>query len=126
MPDLILDSVRLPGGIGPTDLLIRDGHTKWPLRQVLNRYVPATLVDQPKMGFSIPLGDWLRGPLREWAEDLLSPPALADTGLVAAAPVRKLFDAHCAGAVNRPHEIWTVLMLQAWHRQWFGQSPAQA
>jgi asparagine synthase (glutamine-hydrolysing) len=108
----------------PREVLIRNGQTKWPLRQVLNRYVPAALVDQPKMGFSIPLGDWLRGPLREWAADLLSPSALATTSLIAAAPIRKLFDAHCAGAVNRPHELWTALMLQAWHRQWFGRAQA--
>jgi asparagine synthase (glutamine-hydrolysing) len=78
-----------------------------------------------KWGFSISFGDCLRNPLQDWAEDLLLSPALADTGLVAAAPARKLVDAHCAGAVNRPHEIWTVLMLQAWHRHRFGQTAAQ-
>lgn len=100
----------------PRDLLIRDGKGKWPLRQILYRHVPEELVSQPKMGFSIPLGDWLRGPLREWAEDLLSEKSLADNGHVDTAAVRKVWADHLAGRINRPHQLWVILMLQAWLR----------
>ena len=102
----------------PRDLLIRDGKGKWLLRQILYRYVPETLVTQPKMGFSIPLADWLRGPLREWAEDLLSPAALGETGLLNSDVIRDLWTGHLANRINRPHQIWVILMLQAWLRRW--------
>jgi asparagine synthase (glutamine-hydrolysing) len=102
----------------PPDLLIRDGKGKWLLRQVLYHYVPKNLVSQPKMGFSIPLADWLRGPLREWAEDLLSPSALNETGLLNSEIIRGLWIEHLAGRTNRPHQIWVILMLQAWMRRW--------
>jgi asparagine synthase (glutamine-hydrolysing) len=74
------------------------------------------LVSQPKMGFSIPLGDWLRGPLRDWAEDLLSTASLEQGGHVDVAAVRDVWADHLAGRVNRPHQLWVILMLQAWLR----------
>lgn len=102
----------------PRDLLIRNGIGKWPLRQVLYRHVPEALVSQPKMGFSIPLGDWLRGPLRDWAEDLLAPAALEQTGLLNVDVIRTVWADHLAKRINWPHQIWVVLMLQAWLRRW--------
>ena len=102
----------------PRRMLIRDGKGKWLLRQILRRYVPDSLTQQPKMGFSIPLGDWLRGPLREWAEDLISETSLSSTGFVDAKAVRKVWADHLAGRVNRPHHLWVILMLQAWARRW--------
>jgi asparagine synthase (glutamine-hydrolysing) len=100
----------------PRTMLIRHGKGKWPLRQILYRHVPEKLLSQPKMGFSIPLGDWLRGPLRDWAEDLLSVKSLAQCGHVDVAAVRQVWADHLAGRVNRPHQLWVILMLQAWLR----------
>jgi asparagine synthase (glutamine-hydrolysing) len=102
----------------PRNMLIRDGKGKWLLRQILRRHVPDSLTEQPKMGFSIPLGEWLRGPLREWAEDLISEDALASTGFIDASAVRQVWSNHLTGQVNRPHNIWAILMLQAWARRW--------
>lgn len=70
------------------------------------------------MGFAVPIGAWLRGPLRDWAEDLLSERSLRDTGLVDPWSIRQLWDDHLSGRRNGQHPIWTVLMLQAWVRHW--------
>jgi len=99
----------------PSSRLIADGQGKRPLRAVLARYVPAALIARPKMGFSIPVGEWLRGPLRPWAEDLLSPAALAD-GLFDAAAVRRRFEAFLSGRRDAQHGLWAVLQFQAWRR----------
>lgn len=98
----------------PARLRIRDGVTKWALRQILYRHVPPTLVDRPKQGFGIPLSDWLRGPLREWAEALLSEAALRRIDLLDPGPVRAMWERHLSKRVNAPHLLWAVLMLQAW------------
>jgi asparagine synthase (glutamine-hydrolysing) len=76
------------------------------------------LINRPKMGFGIPLDAWLRGPLRDWAEDLLSPASLEAAGLVRTAPIREAWGEHLAGTRNWQHQLWPVLMLQAWHRRW--------
>lgn len=102
----------------PRRMRRRDGQGKWLLRRVLGRYVPETLFERPKQGFGIPVDRWLRGPLRDWAEDLLRPDALEADGLLRAAPIRRLWDQHQKGAADRTVEIWTVLMLQAWRRRW--------
>ena len=83
------------------------------LRRVLDRYVPHQLVDRPKMGFDPPIGAWLRGPLRQWAADLLDPHALATAG-INSAPVRQRWADHQAGKRNWACALWTVLMYQAW------------
>jgi asparagine synthase (glutamine-hydrolysing) len=82
---------------------------------VLARYVPTALVDRPKTGFGIPVGEWLKGPLRPWAEDLLSPSALAD-GLLDRAAVRRWFDEFLSGRRDAQHGLWAVLQFQAWRR----------
>jgi asparagine synthase (glutamine-hydrolysing) len=97
----------------PRHMFTRGGTTKWLLRRVLRRFVPDELVNRPKMGFGVPIGAWLRGPLRDWAEQLLSPGALQATGLDPA-PVRARWAAHLSGAQNWQYPLWTVLMLQAW------------
>jgi asparagine synthase (glutamine-hydrolysing) len=102
----------------PTHLKVRRGQGKWLLRRVLERYVPARLTDRPKMGFSVPLDVWLRGPLREWAEALLAPQRLRADGLVRVEPVRQAWAEHLAGTRNWQHALWTVLMLQAWRERW--------
>ena len=102
----------------PMDLKLRDGVTKWVLRQVLYRHVPRELVDRPKMGFGLPVGPWLRGPLRPWAEELLSERRLASQGLLDPAPVRRAWALHLAGRRDLAHELWDVIALQAWLDRW--------
>ena len=99
----------------PSSALITNGKGKRPLRAVLDRYVPAALVDRPKMGFGVPIGEWLRGPLRPWAEDLLSPSALAD-GIFDAQLVQARFAEHLSGRRNWQHALWALLQFQAWRR----------
>jgi asparagine synthase (glutamine-hydrolysing) len=102
----------------PRAAKIRGGVSKWLLRQVLYRHVPRELVERPKMGFAIPLGDWLRGPLREWAEGLLAESRLRDAGLIDAARVREIWQAHLSGRRNHEYMLWNVLMLEAWRAKW--------
>jgi asparagine synthase (glutamine-hydrolysing) len=102
----------------PTSSKVRDGTSKWVLRQVLDRHLPRALVDRPKMGFGVPLAGWLRGPLREWADDLLSPAALARDGLLEPAPVRRAWKQHIEGRRDLSYELWDVLMLQSWLERW--------
>lgn len=98
----------------PRDQKMRSGQSKWLLRQVLNRYVPRSLVERPKMGFSVPLAGWLRGPLREWAESLIAPSRIAAEGIFAADELSRLWQEHQSGQANRETVLWNVLMFQAW------------
>lgn len=101
----------------PMRMKIRAGRSKWLLRQVLYRHVPANLVDRPKMGFGIPIGEWLRGPLREWAGDLLSPDSIKRFDLLDPAPITAAWDDHQTKRRDQQYLLWDVLMLQAWlHR----------
>jgi asparagine synthase (glutamine-hydrolysing) len=102
----------------PENLKVRNGTTKWILRQVLYRHVPPDLIERPKMGFGIPLGAWLRGPLREWAETLLGEQRLRDGGLLDAAMVRRYWQDHLDGRRNWQYLLWDVLMLEAWRERW--------
>ena len=98
----------------PLKMKIRDGQGKWILRQVLNKYVPQELIDRPKKGFSVPLAAWLRGPLREWAEALLSERLLRDQGYFNVQIVRDTFNQHLCGHRDNSLRLWSVLMFQAW------------
>lgn len=102
----------------PDELRRRDGKGKWPLRQVLYRYVPETLIERPKMGFMVPVGHWLRSELRDWAEDLLRREALEDGGLLDSRPILDCWRQHLAGSHDWTTRLWTVLMAQAWRRRW--------
>lgn len=102
----------------PVELKIREGKGKWLLRQILHRYVPASIVERPKMGFGVPVGDWIRGPLREWAELLLDPDRLKREGFLRPDPVRRLWKEHLKGDINAPDALWAVLMFQAWLEKW--------
>lgn len=110
-PDVLSLSARLPTG-----MKVRDSQGKWVVRQVLYRHVPGELIDRPKTGFGIPIGDWLRGPLRSWACDLLSPDALKRDGLIDPAPVTRAWSEHLSGRRDWTHRLWIVLMLQAWRQ----------
>jgi len=93
---------------------MRNGEGKLALRQVLYRYVPRSLVERPKMGFGVPIDAWLRGPLRDWAENLLDESRLKSQGILAWRLIRKTWAEHLAGLFNRQYLLWTVLMFQAW------------
>lgn len=102
----------------PTHMKIRHGQGKWLLRRLLYKYVPRELVEHPKQGFGAPLSRWLRGPLREWAEDLVSDRALQRSGVFDAPRVRQKWAEHLSGRADWKRPLWNVLMFQAWHRQW--------
>lgn len=102
----------------PPDFKMAGGRGKYPLRAVLERYVPRSLFERPKMGFAIPIDAWLRGRLRDWAENLLSPAALAAGGLLDPAPVRALWAEHLSGRANHQYALWVILMWQDWRARW--------
>lgn len=101
----------------PPSMKMRDGTGKWLLRKVLARYVPTVLTDQPKQGFALPIGDWLRGPLRDWAEDLLAEPSTTND-LLHWPAVNDCWHRHLNGERGRESRLWAILMLQSWRRTW--------
>ena len=107
-PDVVRFAWRLP-----LDFKVRGSTTKWLLRQVLYRHVPPALIDRPKMGFGVPLDSWLRGPLRDWAEELLDERKLRDQGFFNAQAVRAVLDGQLKGTPNA-FKLWSVLMFQSW------------
>jgi asparagine synthase (glutamine-hydrolysing) len=109
--------VALASGL-PDDLKVRNGERKWLLRQVLYRYVPRELIERPKMGFGVPVGQWLRDPLREWAENLLDEKRLRRQGVLVSDAVRCLWTEHLSGRCNHQYVLWSILMFQAWLETW--------
>lgn len=95
---------------------MRAGAGKIILRKILEEYVPPQLTDRPKMGFGVPIDGWLRGPLRDWAEELLAPNRLAEDELFRPRPILEAWRDHLAGHRNLGHALWAVLMFQAWRQ----------
>jgi len=102
----------------PMSMKIRGGTSKWALRQILYKYVPRELIERPKAGFAMPIGQWLRGPLRAWAEELLHPDRLGREGYLRPEPINRLWQQHLSGRYDHTTKLWTVLMWQAWLEQW--------
>jgi asparagine synthase (glutamine-hydrolysing) len=98
----------------PASMKIAGGQSKWLLRQLLYQYVPSKLMDRPKMGFGVPLDQWLRGPLRDWVEDLLDEHAMRSQGYFDPTPIRRKWTENLRGDRSWPYELWCILMFQAW------------
>ena len=117
VPFLDKDIVEFAARV-PPEMKVRAGRGKWLVRQLLYKHVPRALIDRPKAGFSIPLDDWLRGPLKSWTSDLLSPELLRRKGLFNASRVEEKLVEHMSGRRNHGYWLWNILMAQAWHEQW--------
>jgi len=100
----------------PINMKVKDGTGKHILREILARYVPPAMVNQPKSGFGIPIGPWLRDALRPWAEELLSQKALDADGIFDTKAVRAIWHRHLSGQANAEALLWPILMFQAWHQ----------
>jgi len=98
----------------PLKMKIRGNEGKWALRQVLYKHVPRALIDRPKTGFGIPVGEWLRGPLRDWAENLLDEHRMKQEGYFHPEPIRAKWAEHLSGKFDHGSSLWTVLIFQSW------------
>jgi asparagine synthase (glutamine-hydrolysing) len=117
VPLLDPDVFALAWGLHPDDR-VKNGIGKWPLRQLLNRYVPAEIVERPKMGFGVPINKWLRSELRGWASDLLDGELLGKQGYFHVEPIVRMWKEHMSGSADRSAELWPILMFQAWLQEW--------
>ena len=98
----------------PLEYKVKNNRTKWILREVLKRYLPDNLVERPKTGFGVPIAEWLRGPLRNWANDLLDEKLISSQGFFSYKPIKFKWKQHIKGNFDYSKEIWTILMFQAW------------
>ena len=97
----------------PVSMKVKNNVSKWALRKVLYKYVPQEMIDRPKMGFSVPVAKWLRGELKEWAEDLLATIDMSG-GILQKQVIQKAWDDHISGKRDNSHRLWTVLMYISW------------
>ena len=117
VPLLDPDVFSFAWGLHPNDR-VRNGIGKWPLRQLLNRYVPAEIVERPKMGFGVPINKWLRNELQNWASELLDDELIRRQGYLHSEPIQRMWEEHKSGSADRSTELWPVLMFQAWLQEW--------
>lgn len=115
-PDLVRRVVALPA-----NLKIKSGKSKYLLRRVLSNYIPTQLIDLPKRGFGMPLGEWLRGPLRPWVEDLLARDNLLQVDMLNADLIRQIWRDHSSGGFDREYELFPILMFVSWHMRWMSR-----
>jgi len=101
----------------PLSLKIRSGEGKWLMKKILYQYVPKKLLDRPKAGFALPLGDWLRGPLKYWADTLLDKRLIDEQGFLNSTNIEKIWNQHLSGKYDWTSKLWTILMFQAWLKQ---------
>ena len=102
----------------PVNMKIRHGQGKWILRQVLNQYIPQALINRPKMGFGIPIGEWLKKDLKDWANDLLNPRRLHDDNIFNPNPITEHLNEHIMGKRDWKYKLWNILMFQQWYERW--------
>lgn len=102
----------------PTGFKVRDGQSKWLLRQVLHKYVPQHLIDRPKMGFGVPVQEWLRGDLKEWCLDTLNLSSIRQQGFLNSKRVERMLTRFYKGEGMWCHNIWDILMFQSWYNKW--------
>lgn len=100
----------------PLDVKYRNGEQKWILKKVLDKYVPRKLHERPKMGFGVPLGHWLRGPLKDWASDLLDSKLIEQEGFFDSTIIDRMWFEHCTTTSDHSAKLWSVLMFQSWYR----------
>jgi asparagine synthase (glutamine-hydrolysing) len=110
----------------PLELKVRDGRGKYIVRKLLGGLVRPELFERPKAGFAIPVGEWIKGPLRPWAEDLLDPAAMRGDGLLDPEIVQRRWHDHLSGRRDSAPALWALLMFQAWHRDQCGATAAAA
>jgi asparagine synthase (glutamine-hydrolysing) len=113
VPFLDLDVMKVAARF-PIKMSIQGRKGKIPLRKILEKYIPVNLIDRPKAGFSIPIGDWLRGPLRSWAESLLDPLSIEQRGLLNNHLVQQIWTEHLSGKCDWTDKLWSILMFQSW------------
>jgi asparagine synthase (glutamine-hydrolysing) len=101
----------------PTNMKIKNGQGKWPLREILYKRVPQELIERPKAGFGIPLDDWLRGPMKTWAEKLIDIDRLSNEGFLNPEIVHEIWNQHIEGKRNWSFRLWSILMFQSWLEQ---------
>ncbi len=100
----------------PQSMKVRNGTSKWLLRKILYKYVPRELIERPKMGFGVPIGEWMRGPLRSWVEDLLDKDTMRKDGIFREELIHEKWEEHLSRKRNWEHYLWNILMFQAWKR----------
>ena len=106
----------------PTNMKIRDGSGKWILKEVLKKYIPFKLTERPKMGFAVPVGEWLRGPLKNWCQDLLNQNEISDECVLDANIIQQLWKQHSSHEWDRSEQLWGILMFRSWLTETKGAS----
>ena len=102
----------------PLHMKIRNGKGKWILRELLNKYIPPSLIDRPKMGFAMPIDIWLRNDLKDWAESLLNEKKIKEDGIFNSNEIKEIWNIHQSGKKGLQSELWNILIFQSWKEQW--------